>query len=229
MNKLIVFEGLDGAGKSTQIKLLKSHFIKNKLNFEFLHFPRLTTEYAGSLIAKFLRGELGTLEQIDTYLIAYLFAADRNEEKGNIQKWLDDGKIVVIDRYVYSNIAFQCAKIAERSKKEDLEKWILNLEYDKNKLPSPVVSFFLRVPIDSVQERLLEKRSGDDRTYLNNKSDIHEKSIDLQIKVDQEYMRLSSKVNDLKPINCFDSDNKLLNPIEISDKISKEIFDIIMS
>ena len=111
--KLFVIEGLDGAGKSTQIQLLKEFFLKQGYICEYLHYPRTEAPYFGELIARFLRGEFGEIGDVDPYLVAMLYAGDRKDASELISGWLKKGNIVILDRYTYSNIAYQCAKLAD--------------------------------------------------------------------------------------------------------------------
>ncbi|NSW95727.1 MAG: thymidylate kinase, partial [Bacteroidales bacterium] len=104
--KLIVIEGIDGSGKSTQIGLLHSHFAREGYDCRYLHFPRTDAPYFGELIARFLRGEFGSLKDLDPYLVAMLYAGDRKDASEIIQGWLRENKIVLLDRYTYSNIAY---------------------------------------------------------------------------------------------------------------------------
>ena len=110
---LIVLEGLDGAGKSTQIDLLQQLLASRGLRYEYLHFPRFDAPIYGELIARFLRGELGAVDAVDPYVVALLYAGDRADAAPVIRRWLDEGKFVILDRYVYSNVAYQCAKIGD--------------------------------------------------------------------------------------------------------------------
>src|SRR6056297_4195208 len=126
MNKFIVLEGLDGSGKSTQVDLLKGFFDRRSINYKFLHFPQTETPYFGEMIARFLRGEFGDIDQVDPYLVAMLYAGDRFSAENDIREWLNIGSIVMVDRYVMSNIAFQCAKMKTSEEKEKLRKWIFS-------------------------------------------------------------------------------------------------------
>ena len=143
---LIVLEGLDGAGKSTQIDLLQQLLASRGLRYEYLHFPRFDAPIYGELIARFLRGELGAVDAVDPYVVALLYAGDRADAAPVIRRWLDEGKFVILDRYVYSNVAYQCAKIGDAASRERLRDWIVGLEYDYHKIPQPDVSLFLDVP-----------------------------------------------------------------------------------
>ncbi|MDP3452257.1 MAG: thymidylate kinase, partial [Bacteroidales bacterium] len=144
---LIVLEGLDGAGKSTQINLLQTYFEKRSTPVRFIHFPRFDSPVFGELIAKFLRGDLGKIEEVHPMLVALLFAGDRKEASSQINDWLKMGCTVILDRYVYSNIAFQCAKCSDESEASGLRDWILDTEYNEFGIPRPDMNLFLDVPI----------------------------------------------------------------------------------
>ncbi|MCD8072954.1 MAG: dTMP kinase [Alistipes sp.] len=200
----IVVEGLDGAGKSTQLDLLKGHLSDNGAGYEFLHFPRFDAPVYGELIARFLRGQSGPVDGVDPYLVALIFAGDRAEAAPAIYRWLGEGKFVITDRYVFSNIAFQCAKLRGQDKQDALRDWILGLEYNTNKLPVPDISLFLDVPFSFTRSRLTAPRSGDDRAYLQGRSDIHEDSLDLQQRVREVYLRCAAEGRDLRVVDCSD-------------------------
>ncbi len=180
---LIVLEGLDGAGKSTQIAALREMFKSKGVESEYLHFPRFDAPIYGDLIAKFLRGELGGLNEVNPYLVALLYAGDRADAAKMIRGWIDSGKVVILDRYVYSNVGYQCAKVEDKEQREELSRWILDLEYNHFAIPRPDISLFLDVPFMFTKRKLEEQRDGADREYLNGKKDIHESSLELQQRV----------------------------------------------
>ena len=136
---LIVLEGLDGAGKSTQIAMLREHFAILGLQVEYLHFPRFEAPVYGDMIARFLRGDLGSIESVHPMLVALLFAEDRRDASRLLREWLESGKVVILDRYIYSNIAFQCAKIKDKSVAKELRDWIFDLEFEKYGIPVPAL------------------------------------------------------------------------------------------
>ncbi|MDD4234405.1 MAG: dTMP kinase [Bacteroidales bacterium] len=215
----IVIEGLDGSGKSTQIDLLKKYFYTNNIDFEFLHFPITDSPIFGEMVAKFLRGEFGTIDQVNPYLVALLYAGDRNNAANKIRQWLNEEKLVLTDRYVYSNIAYQCAKINNHKEKEELYNWILKMEYEYFKIPKPDISIFLDVPSDFIQKNLKEKRTGTERDYLKGKKDIHEASLDFQRAVKETYIKAIERDESFVSIKCFDEQNNILSPKEILNKL----------
>lgn len=87
----IVLEGLDGAGKSTQVRLLRRLLAERGVESEYVHFPRFDAPVYGELIARFLRGEFGGVGQVDPYLVALLFAGDRADFAPQIRQWLAGG------------------------------------------------------------------------------------------------------------------------------------------
>ena len=216
---LIVLEGLDGAGKSTQIQRLRQHLEAQGLQTEYLHFPRFDAPVFGELIARFLRGEFGSVEQVDPYLVALLYAGDRNDAAKQIRRWFDEGKVVVLDRYVYSNIGYQCAKLATREERDRLAEWILDLEYNYYGIPRPDLSLFLDVPFAFTERKLSEQREGDDRDYLQGAKDIHEGSLSLQQCVREVYLSAAERDEALRVISCDDGRGGMAAPDAIFERI----------
>ncbi|MDX9694474.1 MAG: dTMP kinase [Bacteroidales bacterium] len=207
--KFIVIEGLDGSGKSTQLNMLKNYLNEHKIRFEYLHFPRTDSRIFGDLVARFLRGELGDINHVNPYLIALIYAGDRNDAKQLIEKWLNEDYLVVVDRYVFSNIAFQCAKINNQDERNKLSEWIKDLEYNYYQIPKPALNIFLNVPFEFTMQNLTNQRDGADRDYLKGKEDIHEKDIDFQRRVQDVYIHEATTDNSLKIIQCIDDTGKM--------------------
>jgi len=221
--KLIVIEGVDGAGKSTQIKLLKEHFMGRGFDCAYLHFPRTEAPYFGELIARFLRGEFGALDEVNPYLVAMLYAGDRKDAARLIQKWINEGKIVLLDRYTYSNIAYQCAKLQSVEEQNRLSDWIFSLEFNHFAIPLPDLNIFLDVPSNFTESKLKKKRTGSERDYLCGLRDIHEENLEFQGKVRDMYLRVSQSDEKLAVVNCNNERGEMAPPEIIFEKILKTI------
>lgn len=220
---LIVLEGLDGAGKSTQVKLLKEYIQSKGKQLRYLHFPRFDAPVYGELIAKFLRGDFGSINQVHPQLVALLFAEDRRDASAQIREWLDNGDYVLLDRYVYSNIAYQCSKIKDKKESDALRDWIFNLEYNTYNIPKPDVNLFLDVPISFVDKKLKENREGEDREYLQGKDDIHEANIQFQINVRELYLQQTVLDKDFIRVECSGTQGEMLPPQDIFANIEKAL------
>lgn len=217
--KFLVVEGVDGSGKSTQIKLIRHHLEANKISYKYLHFPRTEEGIFGDLIAKFLRGDLGSIDSVNPYLVALIYAGDRKDAAPVINRWLNDGFLVLLDRYVYSNIAFQCAKVSNKEQREELRKWILELEFIHNSIPKPDLNILLDVPFSFTQKNLNETRTGEERNYLQGTRDIHEEDLDFQQRVREMYLWQAQTATDLKIIDCNDAEGGMRDPKSIFDNI----------
>ncbi|MGB0840059.1 MAG: dTMP kinase [Chitinophagales bacterium] len=222
-HRFIVIEGLDGSGKTTQLSLLRNYLTQANIPFKDLHFPMLNKGYYGRLIASFLRGEFGDLEAVHPQLVALLFAEDRREHIQMVKDWLVEGNLVIADRYVNSNIAFQCAKCATGSSKKALKDWILEFEFEFNQLPKPAFSLFLDVPFAAVKRSLSNTRAGDDRAYLEGKTDIHEANLDFQEQVRQEYLAMVEEQTDFHAVSCYDTTGHFLPPETIHEAIKEQM------
>lgn len=223
----IVLEGLDGAGKSTQIRMLRQLFADRGVESEYVHFPRFDSPVYGQLIARFLRGEFGGVQEVDPYLVALIFAGDRADAAPQIRQWLAEGKAVVLDRYVYSNVGFQCAKLPAGEERDRLADWIVNLEFGHNALPRPDLSLFLDVPFAFTERKLSEVREGDDRDYLQGGQDIHEASLQLQQDVRSVYLASAAKDPSLRVVDCSDASGAMESPEGIFAKIRAELTPIL--
>ena len=215
----IVLEGLDGAGKSTQIAKLRELFHSRGIESEYLHFPRFDAPVYGELIARFLRGDLGTVDAVNPYLVALLYAGDRADAAATIRRWIGEGKVVIVDRYVYSNIGYQCAKIADAEERTCLREWILKTEFEEFAIPRPDLSLFLDVPFEFTAKKLTETREGDDRAYLNGSKDIHEASLDLQRRVREVYIDAAQQGNDIEVVDCSTEEGAMASPEVIFERI----------
>ena len=216
---LVVLEGLDGAGKSTQVKKLRTYLESLFGSLEYVHFPRYDAPVYGDLISRFLRGDFGSNETVHPQLVALIFAEDRHGAAPAMKATLENGGSILLDRYVYSNIAYQCAKLKDDQEAERLRDWIFNTEYGDFALPKPDLNIFLDVPISFVESKLKADRSGDDREYLEGAQDIHEADIEFQKKVRSIYQRQCELDPKFIRIDCSDEYGMMLPPGAIFEKV----------
>ncbi len=225
---LTVLEGLDGAGKSTQVKKLRAYLESLSGSLEYIHFPRYDAPVYGDLISRFLRGDFGSNDAVHPQLVALLFAEDRHGAGPEMKKVLDRGGNILLDRYVYSNIAYQCAKLADEDEAEALRDWIFNTEYGSFELPKPDLNIFLDVPIAFVESKLKSQRGGSDRDYLEGGQDIHEADIEFQKRVRSIYRKQCELDPKFIRIDCSDEYGEMLPPDEIFAKV-KAVVDAAMN
>ncbi len=169
MGKLIVIEGTDGSGKSTQFRLLSERLEKEAVCFKHLVFPRYSQE-SSALIRMYLGGEFGTKpEDVNAYAASTFFAVDRYASyKMDWGQWYTSGGLVLSDRYTTSNAVHQTVKVPQEERMTFLH-WLYDLEFDKLQLPKPDLVLYLDVPTDFT-EKLLRRREQDTHTQ----ADIHE-------------------------------------------------------
>ncbi len=220
---LVVIEGLDGAGKSTQVRLLREYLEHRLGAVDYIHFPRYDAPLYGELIGKFLRGGFGSLEGVHPQLVALLYAEDRHGARAEMLHTLQAGGTLLLDRYVYSNIAYQCAKIASLQEREELREWIINTEFGLFDLPRPDLNLFLDVPVGFVEQKLSASRGGDDRAYLSGRQDIHEADIAFQKRVREVYLRQCEVDPRFCRIDCASEEGAMLPPEEIFEKIRNTV------
>lgn len=169
MGKLIVIEGTDGSGKSTQFRELSRHLEQDGQLFKHLVFPRYQEE-SSSLIRMYLGGQFGSSpSDVNAYAASTFYAVDRYASyKMDWGKWYQEGGLVLSDRYTTSNAVHQTAKEPKEHQDAFLH-WLYDLEYEKMGLPMPDLVIYLDVPTDYT-EKLLRHREQD----TNTQADIHE-------------------------------------------------------
>jgi len=172
MGKLIVIEGTDGSGKSTQFKKLSQRLEAEGVAFQHLVFPRYDKE-SSALIRMYLGGEFGTKPtDVNAYAASAFYAVDRYASyKSDWGQWYEQGGLVLSDRYTTSNAVHQASKEPE-GRQSDYLKWLYEFEYDKLGLPCPDLVIYLDVPTEYT-EKLLRSREA----ATNTQADIHEKDM----------------------------------------------------
>lgn len=220
MGKLIVIEGLDGSGKSTQLDILPNRLLANGIKCKKISFPDYQ-DPSSTLIKMYLGGEFGEKPQdVNAYAASLFYAVDRYASfKKYWKEFYDDGGVVVAGRYATSNAVHQMSKLPKEEWEEYLE-WLSDLEYKKSGIPKPDLVIMLDMPPEVSQKMLSNRYSGDE-----NKKDIHERDVEYLENCRFAAM-FAAKICDWKVINC--SENGEPRSIEdISNDIFNEICKII--
>jgi len=213
MHGLIIdFEGIDGVGKSTQVELLRTYLTNKKILSSYYKFPQYQKTFPGKTIARFLRGEFGTINEVNPYLISLAYSMDRATVREKIFADLNDGKLVICDRYAPSNKAYQAAKLTD-SKRVNFLDWLDELDYKINKMPREDWVILLDMPVE-VSFQLLKK--------IPRKKDIYESEKSYLEKVRKVYLNLASENANWLVINCVKRKNKLMSKTEIHEQILRK-------
>ena len=210
MSKLVVIEGLDGCGKSTQLELLKEAFPTAKV----ISFPDYESQ-TGKLIKSCLAGDIAA----NRYAAACFYATDRyNSFMKNWQHIYHEGTPIICGRYTTSNMIYQGASLIDRPNElEAYLKWLEDLEYSKLLIPRPDKVIYLDIPL-AVSKKLLEKRYNGDAS----KKDIFERNDNFRAACEKTANYLISR-NSWKRISCVTSNNDLKSIESIHKEIIKEI------
>lgn len=218
MGKLIVIEGTDGSGKSTQFRLMAARLQREHTEFRKLVFPRYAEE-SSALIRMYLGGAFGSApDDVNAYAASAFYAVDRYASyKQDWGKWYEEGGLIFSDRYTTSNAVHQAAKEKPENRKDFL-KWLGEFEYDKLGLPAPDLVIYLDVPT-AFTEKLMRFREE----QTNTKADIHEQN-SAYLATCRETGRTAAQYYNWKVVNCVKDDQ--MRSIE---DIHEEIYGLIRS
>lgn len=218
--QLIVIEGTDGSGKGTQQSLLLTYLKIKKLPYAAFDFPQYEKTFFGNFVGRFLNGDFGHISRINPYLAMFPYAGDRWQVKEDLYKAMEQGKLVVCNRYAPS-IAYQVVKVKPKERQYFLD-WASQLEYEVFGIPREKIVVFLYVPFDFAQ-KLIEAKGK--RNYLRGKSkDQYEENVEYLKKVEKMYLYLAKQKKNWIKIDCV-RDNILKTPQEIH----QEVIDILKS
>jgi dTMP kinase len=202
--KFIVLEGIDGSGKHTQIDLLVRALVSRGVEIAQAGFPNYDG-FFGKLVARFLNGDFGELDAVDPHFSALLYAGDRLESKPQLDRDLAEGKTLIADRYIASNLAHQGAR-TEPDKQAAFVRWLKQLEYEIYALPHEDLVIYLRVPPAEAQQLVTKKGK---REYTQLERDIQEANIAHLEAASAVYDELA-KQPEWVTIECYDAQAKKL-------------------
>lgn len=202
MGKLVVIEGIDGVGKSTQYHLLLDRLTKEeKEKVVTHHFPSYGT-YQARAVEEYLKGNYGKITELSPYFVNSLYATDR------AITWLlglkaeyEKDNFIILDRYTTSSIIYQSAEIDNIKEKEEFIDYVTDYEYNKLGIPNPDLVIFLYAPFEVVN-KLKAKRINNDGI----KNDIHERDLEFLRKVSDNAYQIAQKLG-WNIIYCNQEDN----------------------
>jgi len=216
--KLIVLDGIDGSGKSTQAGILTDWMKQKGYMVEKIHFPQYNNKSSG-LVEEYINGKYGDADTVDPYVASIFYAADRYDASFKIKKWLDSGKIVIADRYASANMAHQGGKIKKEGERKKFLKWLYNLEFNIFKIPRPETTLILHVN-SKLAHILSNKRKA--KEWKEKTRDIHESSLSHLENSERIYLQIAEIFKDISLIECS-PEGKLLPKQEIQKKIIKKL------
>ena len=223
--KFIVIAGTDGSGKATQMKLLIERLKNKGYDVETTDFPQYGHKSA-ALVEEYLNGKFGPAEEVGPYRASIFYACDRYAASFKIKEWLDEGKIVVSNRYVSANVGHQGGKIKNIQERNKYLDWLFDLEFNIFKIPKPDKNILLYMPPEIGQQLVDQK---DLREYIENgkMKDIHEADLKHLRDAADAYLYAAEKY-DWDKIDCAPS-RKLRTREDISDEIWKKVIKLIKS
>ncbi len=215
--KLIVLDGTDGSGKATQVELLKQKLKEKGYFVEKIDFPQYGTKAAGPA-EEYLSGKFGTPDQVGAYRASILYAVDRYAASFKMKEWLNEGKIVICDRYVSANMGHQAGKILDLEKRDKYLDWLFDLEYNIFEIPKPDINIFLYLEPE-IARRLAQENTSKKFTNDVKGKDIHEKDEQHMKKASESFKYVANKYKWIT-IDCSNKEDG----IRTREDISKEVY-----
>lgn len=215
----IMIEGTDGSGKSLQTELLVAHLKKENYQVEQISFPQYGKKSA-AMVEEYLNGKFGTAQEVGPYRASIFYAIDRYVAAPKIKQWLNEGKIVIANRYVASNMGHQGGKIKNQIERKKYFDWNYDLEYNIFQIPKPDVNLILHVTPE-ISQKLVDQKEA--REYLHGKKrDIHEDDLKHLADAEKAYLNIAKLYPEFKIIECV-KNNNIMQKEKIHAIIWKEV------
>lgn len=224
MSQFFVIDGTDGSGKGTQVSLLEKRLKDAGHDVLVVDFPQYGNKSA-ALVEEYLNGAFGSASEVTPYQASVFYAADRFAAKGNMQKHLDSGGIILSNRYVSGNQIHQSGKIKDRSELDRFLTWLDHFEYELMNIPRPDHVFFLDVP-PWISDTLVEGKES--RSYIENgkTKDIHEADPQHIQDAYDRAKELVKRYDEWESVSCV-RDSHMRTREDIRDELYQKITDYI--
>jgi len=196
--KFIVIDGTDGSGKTTQLNILKEKLEAEGYMVAVADFPQYNTKSAG-MVEEYLSGKYGQADEVDPYKASIFYAVDRFDASSRIKGWLEEGKVVLSNRYTSASLGHQGGKIDNPLERKIFFNWLYDLEYKIFEIPKPDLTIVLQVEPE-ISFTLAKERGRED--WNGKTKDIHEDNFDHLKKAEQTYLEISSNLPGFKLIKC---------------------------
>jgi dTMP kinase len=211
--KIIVIDGIDGSGKTTQVEILMKRLKKEKKNVVYVQFAQYEKNFFGQNIYEFLHDPKYNFLKVHAKLASLYYAADRWESKQMLEKYLTQGKTIIMGRYVSSNQIHQGGKIKDVEERKEFMKWLDKLEYKVFKIPRPSLVVYLSLELKTSQ-KLAQGRGG---------SSLEDFDFEYQKNSRESAMKLATELKNMKVVNCDDGKGDIKSREEIHEDIYKTI------
>jgi len=217
---LLVIDGTDGSGKATQAEILRQRLAREGYDVEMINFPQYGKKSAGP-VEEYLNGKYGSGDQVGPYQASVLYAVDRFDASFQIRNWLEQGKIVISNRYVTANMAHQGGKLADKQARSRLFQWLHEFEFELFGLPKPDANIILHVEAE-VAQQMVDSKSA--RSYIENggKRDIHENDLAHLKAAEKVYIQIANELSGYSLIPCT-KNGKILSREEIHELVWRRV------
>lgn len=219
--KFVVLDGTDGSGKATQVKLLANRLRQEGYRVEIADFPQYGN-WSSSFVERYLRGEFGAAKEVNAKQASLFYALDRYAASFQIRKWLDEGTMVISNRYTSANKGHQLGKLKSDEEREVFLDWINDLEYNTLEIPVPDLTLFIHMTPE-IGQKLVDKKA--EREYTQGeKRDIHEADINHLKDAEKAYFFCldNDKIENWGRVVCFEN-NKPKTIATIHEEIFKMV------
>ncbi len=217
--KFIVLDGTDGSGKGTQVNLLCARLRKEGYQVEIADFPQYGN-WSSQFVERYLRGEFGGAKEVKAKQASLFYALDRYAASFQIRQWLEEGKIVLANRYTSANKGHQLGKLNTDEERQKFLDWINEIEYSVLNIPIPDLTLFIHMSPE-IGQKLVDMKEAREYTQ-GEKRDIHEADIGHLQDAEKAYFYClnNDSIENWKKVICFEGDQP-----KTIDSIHEEIYE----